>query len=296
MRAYALFRGTFYTRGSGKKLRGNKEAQILVQYLLTCQQGTLCGLFYIGIPTIAYETGLSTDEVCAALELEAVREIIRYDHEEDLCWVPNCAAEQIGEKLNGKDNRRKKLEQEIRQFGNHPFVHEFIDRYSAKYDMEMPTISRPLEAPSKGQSDVEEAPSKGDGRTGEAPSSAQLSIRSDQIGGLGDSGDVARFEASFTAPTRAATSWPDNFKPSPENVEQAKRAGLDLNEEIVACRNNARTKSRTSCDWNSDLSTWMLRSVKFRKKEGEEEASRPRKGRVPQGNHGKTGTERAVKF
>lgn len=156
MRTYATVRGTFWVRGSGKKLRGNPEAQVLAMYLMTCCQGTMCGLFNIALPTIAHETGLAPERLP---ELFAeIEEIAKYDPEDELCWVPNAAREQIGEKLAAKDKRRGGLLRELKQFEGHAFHREFIQLYWEAYTLENPSSSQappddaacPMEGASKG--------------------------------------------------------------------------------------------------------------------------------------------------
>lgn len=140
MRTYATVRGTFWVRGSGKKLRGNPEAQVLAMYLMTCCQGTLCGLFSIALPTIAHETGLSLERLP---ELFAdIGEIAKYDPEEELCWVPNAAREQLGETMAPKDKRRVGLLRELKQFEGHAFHREFIQLYWEAYSLEKPSPSQ----------------------------------------------------------------------------------------------------------------------------------------------------------
>lgn len=157
MRTYATVRGTFWVRGSGKRLRGNPEAQVLAMYLMTCCQGTLCGLFSIALPTIAHETGLPLERLPELFE--AIGEIAKYDPDEELCWVPNAAREQIGETMAPKDKRRGGLLRELKQFEGHAFHREFIQLYWEAYSLEKPSPSQgvtvdgvyPLEGASEGE-------------------------------------------------------------------------------------------------------------------------------------------------
>ena len=172
MRTYATIRGTFWTRGSGKKLKGDHVARELALYLMTCSQGTACGIFYINLPTIAYDMG-ETEEVIREA-LGRIKEIVEYDEDEDLCWVPNTAREQIGETMKERDKRRPKLIKELEQFGSHEFVSAFFEKYADAYGIQKPH-SMPLleneEGASKGHPELQEAPST---------ASAQLSIRTEQ--------------------------------------------------------------------------------------------------------------------
>lgn len=147
MRNYATIRPTFWTRGSGKKLRGDPEAQVLALYLFTCQQATSCGIFYIAPVTIAHETGLDISKLPGIFK--RISELAEYDFNEELCWVPNMAREQIGDTLKAGDKRRPKLMKELSQFGDHQFI-------SAFYHMYMVSFSLPT---NKGHAALPDAPS-----------------------------------------------------------------------------------------------------------------------------------------
>ena len=59
MRDYGTVAPTFWTRGTGKALRGNADAQLMALYLCTCPNATVTGLFYLPLVTIMHETGLT---------------------------------------------------------------------------------------------------------------------------------------------------------------------------------------------------------------------------------------------
>lgn len=67
MRDYAKISPLFWTRGSGKQLRGNAHAQLVAIYLVTCPAANMIGIYYQPLVTIAHEIGLSIDETRAAL-------------------------------------------------------------------------------------------------------------------------------------------------------------------------------------------------------------------------------------
>lgn len=133
MSSYATIRPTFWARGSGKELRGDSKAQVLALYLMTCQHANVSGIFHIGIPTIAHETGLEECEVLAAFS--RLHGIAEYDAQEELCFVPNMAKHQIGEELKPNDKRKPKLLRELQQFNGHRFLNQFFSIYAANYDL-----------------------------------------------------------------------------------------------------------------------------------------------------------------
>jgi hypothetical protein len=180
MRTYATIRGTFWKRGSGKRLKGDHIARELALYLMTCSQGTACGIFYISLPEIAHDLGESVEEIRSVLG--RISEIAEYDEDEELCWVPNTAREQIGEELKANDKRRQKLIKELEQFGRHPFVSAFAEKYRESYQLR----SEP-EGASKGHRRGIEGASVEEFETGSPQhSTAQHSTGLDQVGGFGD--------------------------------------------------------------------------------------------------------------
>lgn len=131
MRAYGIIKSTFWTMGSGKRLRGKPEAQVLASYLMTCSQGTMCGIFSLALPTVAHETGIPMSRIEDVFD--EIRDIVIYDEEDEICWIPNSARYQIGTSLSPKDKRRPGLIRELDQVGPHPFVAEFLHLYGEAY-------------------------------------------------------------------------------------------------------------------------------------------------------------------
>ena len=134
MRDYAIIRSKFWSQGSGKRLRGNPEAQVLALYMMSCSQGTLCGIFPTNLVTISHETGIKLEKLPALFR--DIAEIAQYDDESELAWVPNTAREQIGESLSPRDNRRCALVRELSRFQKHKFGMEFASMYSEAYELE----------------------------------------------------------------------------------------------------------------------------------------------------------------
>jgi hypothetical protein len=149
---------TFWTRGPGKKLRGNPTAVALVLYLSTSPATNMIGLFYQPLPMICHDLGLGSEaELRALLELPAVREVVRYDFEAELVWLPEHAREQLGDVIKTGDKRRPSIERELAAFTGHPFAEAFRSRYGAAFSLSMPLPS-PIEAPSEGHAPCLHAP------------------------------------------------------------------------------------------------------------------------------------------
>lgn len=151
MREYGLISTKMWTRGSGKRLRGNAIAIAVACYLCSAPESNLIGVYYCPLPTMAHELGFSVDEVTKALEAVELAGFAFYDHASEFVWVPNHAEMEIGPSLRPFDKRRKKIEAELRSIGRHRFVDAFNERYGDAYQL----------APSMGHPNEQEGASKG---------------------------------------------------------------------------------------------------------------------------------------
>jgi hypothetical protein len=136
MRDYAKVSPLFWTRGSGKRLRGDADAQVLALYLVTCPNANMVGIYYVPFVAIAHETGLGAERAEAALSRIATSGFAFYDPENELAWVPNMASYQIGDELKEGDKRRGgAIRAELEKIGRHPYVRAFWNTYGAGYGL-----------------------------------------------------------------------------------------------------------------------------------------------------------------
>jgi hypothetical protein len=150
MRDYGKIAPTFWTRGSGRLLRGHRDAQTVALYLMTCPSANMVGLYYLPLPTLCYEVGeLDTQGASEALRRVAEAGIAFFDASCDMVWVPNMAARQIGEELDPRDKRRIGVIKDLESLGKHPFVRAFYERYAEPYGLRVPDWAKHHQAPSE---------------------------------------------------------------------------------------------------------------------------------------------------
>lgn len=135
MRAYAKVSPLFWVQGSGKRLRGDPEAQALAQHLLSGPSSTMIGLYYLPIPVLAHELGWSIEAATKALQRVCDAGFATYDPSKELAWVFNAARIEFGDGLNLKDRRVKGIINQLAPFGNHPFVQAFLHLYGEAYQL-----------------------------------------------------------------------------------------------------------------------------------------------------------------
>jgi hypothetical protein len=140
VRDFARKSPTFWTRGTGKKLRGHKDAQILADYLTSSPSHNAIGLYSVGIPNMCHETGLSFDEVLGALQTLEELEFAQYDREEEVVWVRTMVLWQYGleqgeslkpggDGVKG-DNKIRSITKDLINAPRHPLARSFYDTYA----------------------------------------------------------------------------------------------------------------------------------------------------------------------
>ncbi len=150
MRDYGKVGPTFWSRGTGKELRGDPSAQLVALYLMTCPSANMVGLYYLPLALLAHETGLTAEGASKALRRVSEAHFAYYDDATETVWVPRMAAYQIGDVLKAKDKRREGVIRELHVVRKSPFVKDFFDRYARAYGLPLPDwVRSPFEAPSK---------------------------------------------------------------------------------------------------------------------------------------------------
>lgn len=244
MRDYAKVAPVFWTRGSGKKLRGKVDAQLVGLYVVTCPNANMVGVYYLPLVTLLHETGLPEDRARAALGVLAGVDFAHYDEASDLVWVPNAAGYQMGDGVDIGENRRKGVQREIDVFGRHPFVVEFYRRYAEPFRLTPPAwvadaLANPLPTPFHPPSNDSDPPSKPVPRGSESvavtvavavtsPVTGDHSTAAPPAGAGVPNADpiLAVVEPSSQRSKRGTRIAPD-WTPKPETLDAFRAEGID---------------------------------------------------------------------
>lgn len=208
MRDYARTSPTFWTRGTGKRLRGDKPAQLLAWYLMTAPQGTMTGIFQMAIPTVMHETGMTEAEIRGALARLEQEDFASYDEDAEVVFVHNAIVWQVGKRLKAEDKRVTGIVRELESIGQHRFVSSFVSKYGdsmALGESFSQAPSRPLPSPFQ-------APSESLRSQAKAQAQAQA-----QEG----AGAPAPAPAPACVPTRTRTRESAGPDPKPLNAQSA---------------------------------------------------------------------------
>ncbi len=156
MREYGNVQSRFWTRGAGKLLRGNPDAQAVALYLLSAPSSNMIGLYYLPLPVLVYETGVETTRLPEVLSALAKIGYAFYDEDTDHVWVPEMLQEQLRGPLKDQDKRRQGIVKAVTQYSDCRFYGDFWARYDRELGLGLP----PPQTPSKGHGRGSEAPPK----------------------------------------------------------------------------------------------------------------------------------------
>ncbi len=260
---FGLVHDSFYSRGSGKALRGNQAAQLVGLYLLTCSSANEIGLFYLPLPTLCHELGMALEIAREALRFCGKVGFAQYDEDAELAWVPNAAERRFGTALPVGDRRRKWLASMVRSLGNHRFVRQFVTRYGVAYGLTPQDSNKPLIESDKPLIESEKGP---------LTTSPSLSLVSsdpdpDLPPPVGSPRDAYVAEAqSGTHPVTAESTPPPADIPITEAIRGAcgmAGAPVPTRDHVQAMLADRRSKGRNSYDWPGEVVAWMLRQKSF---------------------------------
>ncbi len=150
MRDYAKVMPSFWIGQSGKKLRGDVDAQLLALYLMTSPHANMIGVYHCPILYMAHETGLSHEGASKALARLIEAGFCYYEEGSETVFVCRMAAFQIDESLKPNDKRVLGVIKDWQNIDSEEIRHRFFAIYSESFHLpnEEKTAS-PLQAPCK---------------------------------------------------------------------------------------------------------------------------------------------------
>jgi hypothetical protein len=154
VRDYSKVSPRFWTGETGRELRKlGKQTQVVAFYLFTCPSANMLGLYYLAMPTLCHETGSPLQGAMKALRSLKEVNFAYYDLPSEQVYVPNMAREQIGERLERRDNRHKAVLNELQRLRKTPFFNDFLHRYRVQFELQdveiEPVLTSPLQGPSE---------------------------------------------------------------------------------------------------------------------------------------------------
>lgn len=143
MRDYGTVSAKFWIGETGKKLRGNKDAQILALYFMTSPHASMSGLYYCPLTYMSQDTGIPIEGARKGLQKLIEEKFCEYDNEMDMIFVVKMARHQLGDRLNKADKRRIGLLKDLAKIPATYLIGRFIEVYEIAYQIDSSTFSLP---------------------------------------------------------------------------------------------------------------------------------------------------------
>lgn len=133
MRDYSVVTPAFWIGDTGKKLRGNVNAQLLAVYLMSSPHSTMTGVFHCPILYMSHETGMTFEGATEALARLCEVGFCEYDADCEVVFVTRMASFQIAESLKPGDNRIIGLKKELAKMAPAHMRAKFLAIYSVAF-------------------------------------------------------------------------------------------------------------------------------------------------------------------
>jgi hypothetical protein len=150
LRSFGVVSPQFWTGETGKRLREyGATVQMIACYLMTSPHSHMCGLYYIPLQYISYETGQPLKAIKGALATLQNEQFAYYDEGTEYVFVKEMSHWQLGPMKNG-DKRQSGIEKWYRELPANPFLGVFFDRYQE--ELQLSTKREFGRSPSQGAS------------------------------------------------------------------------------------------------------------------------------------------------
>jgi hypothetical protein len=129
-REFAKVAPQFWNGETGRLIRElGRDCQVLALYTVTCPGASAIGIYYLPIPIVSHETGISPQEALKGLQRLSEVGFCAYDAPSEWVFIRNMAKFQIGQELKAADNRHKWLCRELESVRKSPFFNDFLTMY-----------------------------------------------------------------------------------------------------------------------------------------------------------------------
>lgn len=156
-RDYGKVASTFWTGETGRAIRAfGGDAQRVALYLMTCPMSSMIGLYYLPLPILCHEVGITPQGATKALASLSEAGFAQWDAASEVVFVKEMAAWQVGEPLEPKDNRVKGVEKEWQAMRKCPFYKPFHKRYAKSFHLPEPVEAQATCKPLRSQEQEQE--------------------------------------------------------------------------------------------------------------------------------------------
>jgi hypothetical protein len=125
------------------------NAFVVMDYLRTNPSANMIGLYEMPLETLSFHTGIHLEGAIKALNSLSDLGYCKYDHPTEMVWVVAMVTYQVGDIDNVKpgDKRCIGVCNELNRHRHSPFYPEFIERYAARFHLNVGDPSKPHLSP-----------------------------------------------------------------------------------------------------------------------------------------------------
>lgn len=241
---YARILPTLWTGETGRRLRGDTEAQIVALYLMTSPHANMLGVYYLPLAYLAHDTGLPSEGALKGLQRLIEEGFCSYEGASEVVYVRKFAEYQTGASLKRADNRVKSIREAVVELRHLPYVADFIRDYADAYHLRDLLNDEGGPAPRKGLRRGFEGASKPESESEtESETESEPAAPAGPVGGLAGLDKCQDNQSPQTAPRQELPPAPRTEPPpieqpnpplkTPQTAAQAEPAppapgGLDL--------------------------------------------------------------------
>lgn len=255
MRPYGTVSPLFWVGKTGKKLRADRDAQVIALYLMTSPHSHQTGVYHLPLLYLSTEVGVSVEEALKALRRLEADGFCCYDESTEWIWVCEMAAWQIGESLKDTDKRAIGVRQYLDSLPRLPFEGAYLARYHADYHLDATPQKRGSTHPSKGLTLIRSDQSRI--RTEQEQSRAAAHASATKL--LPPAGES---NGGSSPKAHRGSRIPEDFSLTPELRQYAIDRGVDPTREFEGFtdywRSSAGAKA-LKADWPATWRTWVRR-------------------------------------
>jgi hypothetical protein len=110
-------------------------------YLFTCPAANMIGMYYLPLPQVCHETGLSKQGALKGLRRCCELGFAAYDEASEYVFVYEMARQQVGDTCMPPDLRHRGVLNLLNKLTKCPFYNEFLARYRDAYHLDLEPLT-----------------------------------------------------------------------------------------------------------------------------------------------------------
>lgn len=269
MSEYGILDSTFWTRGTGVKLRGLPEIQVVALYLTSAPTANMIGLYYLPLATIAHDTGIPPQGVRKALAALIGHGFCEYDLDAETIFVLTMARRRLHVDESRPmraappkpDHRHAKVVRLAQDCGSVPLVKSFWNTYHDVLSLPEPWWEE-SEIRSGSGTETDQIQQQNIARAQEPLPSPSQAPSEGLMRSIGAPSDLllGSMKGTLGKRKKTPTELPHDWSPSKTLRDYAQKLGRDPDRIVEIMRAWAESRGETRISWDGTFRTFALKA------------------------------------